>query len=63
MYEAEKLSVVSQINYMQLVSQVQIVYRETNPNNHQEEQEAEEEFVSAVTDSMFKIGQWCLSLY
>jgi len=63
MYEAEKLSVVSQINYMQLVSQVQIVYRETNPNNQQEEQEAEEEFVSAVTDSMFKIGQWCLSLY
>ncbi len=56
MLEGEKLMVVQQINYIQLVSQVTIIYRETDQNQDIEDQEAEEEFVSAVTESMLKIG-------
>jgi hypothetical protein len=60
---ASKISIVFQLQFLDLIESFQMKYREINPTNYEDEQQEEEEFFSQVADAVFRLGQWSQELY
>ena len=60
---AQKLTVIKQVEFMEVLSTVQIQYADFSYEADSDDQDEEKAYLSAVSAAVCKVGKWCLQLY
>ena len=63
MEPVQKLTVIKQIEFMEVLATVQIQYADFDYEADQDEQDEEKAYLSAVSNAVSKVGKWCVQFY
>ena len=63
MEPAQKLTVIKQVEFIEVLNTVQIQHPDFSYDADSDEQDEEKAYLSAVSNAVCKVGKWCLQLY